>query len=474
MSADSERTESQAASADCPLSAREQTRNLLLYAANVTLIYVGAPVLYVGLVQASLCEKLGASRTVSNLPSTLYFWMTMLPIVVAWYFCAVRHLKPVLVVAYLISAVTGAMVVASLLQTTPVGIGKALLGINRWLPQYFQLPADWVVPAVLMHSAVLGGALVTVSTYQWEMIGRGVSQSRRGQALALAFGVGPILAFGSSLASQQILTQMPYPRNYAVLFAVTVPLMFLGAYFSTLFVVPAPTVEIARAPLIAGGSMRERLGRLFTETVGDFLSYRPLLFAAIAMMLVGSGYNIITNISLFTKEALGEQAEQYVGIQNAIRFGVKSAGGLLLGWLLTRTHPRAGLMVTGAFCLASVLWVLGSSGKWFLLSFGLMGVGELFGVYYPNYILSCSAKARMRRNMAFTSMLNMPLGVIAIVYGLLADNYGSRASFFLAIALLVLTLLLVQFGLPARPQPSEPEPDLSPAAAEKNALPAGT
>lgn len=473
MSADSERKETQPASADCPLSHADQTRNLLLYAANVTLIYVGAPVLYVGLLQASLCEKLGATKTVANLPSTLYFWMTILPIVVAWYFCAVRHLKPVLVAAYLISAVTGAMVVGCLLQTTPEGIGKALLGANGWLPKDFQLPADWVVPAVLMHSAVLGGALVTVSTYQWEMIGRGVSQSRRGQALALAFGIGPILAFGSSLASQQILTQIAYPHNYAALFAITVPLMIVGAYFSTLFVVPAPTVEIARVAL-AGGSLRERLGRLFTETVGDFFSYRPLLFAAIAMMLVGSGYNIITNISLFTKEALGEQAEQYVGIQNAIRFGVKSAGGLLLGWLLTRTHPRAGLMVTGAFCLASVLWVLGSSGKWFLLSFGLMGVGELFGVYYPNYILSCSAKARMRRNMAFTSMLNMPLGVIAIVYGLLADNYGLRASFHLAIALLGATLLLVQFGLPARPKPSEPEPDVPETVAEKDALPAGT
>ena len=105
MSADSERQNGSppaSAHADCPLSHAEQTRNLLIYGINVTLVYLGAPVLYVGLTQASLCDKLGASKTVSNLPSTLYFWMTPLPIVVAWYFCAVRHLKPVLVVTYVV------------------------------------------------------------------------------------------------------------------------------------------------------------------------------------------------------------------------------------------------------------------------------------------------------------------------------------------------------------------------------------
>src|SRR4051812_34466705 len=47
---------------DCPLSAREQTRNLVLYGINVTLVYLAAPVVYVGLMQAALLEKLGASK----------------------------------------------------------------------------------------------------------------------------------------------------------------------------------------------------------------------------------------------------------------------------------------------------------------------------------------------------------------------------------------------------------------------------
>jgi len=42
--------------ADYPLSDRDQTHNLVLYASNISLIYLSAPVLYVGIVQAALCE----------------------------------------------------------------------------------------------------------------------------------------------------------------------------------------------------------------------------------------------------------------------------------------------------------------------------------------------------------------------------------------------------------------------------------
>src|SRR5262249_28148536 len=137
--------------------------------------------------------------------------------------------------------------------------------------------------------------------------------------------------------------------------------------------------------------------------------------------------------------------------------------GLLLGWLLLRTHPKAGLLVTAAFCLASVVWALLVPGTWFLLSFGLMGAGELWGVYYPNYILCCSAKDKMRRNMAFTSMLNMPSGFTPVLYGFIVkrvgdasgdEKLGFQVSFVVAIGLLIATLLVVLLLLPTRPKPS--------------------
>src|SRR4051794_4332491 len=93
---------------DCPLSQGEQTRNLVLFSVNKALIYLGAPVLYIGLTQAALCKSLGANATLANLPSTVYKAMTPFPIFVAWYFCTTRALKPLLITAYLAIAATSA------------------------------------------------------------------------------------------------------------------------------------------------------------------------------------------------------------------------------------------------------------------------------------------------------------------------------------------------------------------------------
>ena len=56
---------------DCPLSRAQQTRNILLYASIIALVYLGAPVLYVGMTQASLLDRLGHSKSVSNVPMSV-------------------------------------------------------------------------------------------------------------------------------------------------------------------------------------------------------------------------------------------------------------------------------------------------------------------------------------------------------------------------------------------------------------------
>ena len=49
-----------------------ERRNGLIFIWTQLLIYFSAPVLYVGVVQAAFLDKLGASATVANLPSSTY------------------------------------------------------------------------------------------------------------------------------------------------------------------------------------------------------------------------------------------------------------------------------------------------------------------------------------------------------------------------------------------------------------------
>src|SRR5262249_46681041 len=134
-----------------------------------------------------------------------------------------------------------------------------------------------------------------------------------------------------------------FPYNFAVLFATTVPILLVAAFLSTWFVVPHPPIEVARKPFFSG----------VFGGFGEFISYRLILIAALAMILVTAGYNILQNISLYTKVVTGERGQNLVGYQNSLRFGFKVVAGLLLGWLLTKTNPRAGMLLTTLFCLMS-------------------------------------------------------------------------------------------------------------------------
>jgi MFS family permease len=499
------------------LPAGQQTRNVLLYAANVALIYLASPVTYVGLVHGALLKRLDYSNTVANLPASVYNWATPLPVLVVWYFPRIRQLKPLIIGSYLAIALIGAVVTVAV-----------------WL-----LDRAWVLAALVAHAAVLGCALGVWATCQWEILGRGVSATRRGQAFALAFGAGPILAVIASLVSQLVLppppkekdlseqarknviaattlalqqqpltaaacssyfltvpkrstgdeksaesedgqgderdspsllpsVAVPYRWNFASLFAASIPIMALGAFLSSRFIVPHPGIEVPRQPFRSG----------ILGGFGEFFGYRLILLATIGYILVYSGNMVMTNISLFTKVAIGRPAEEYAGLQLALRFGFKIVAGFFLGWLLMRTNPKTLLMVTAGLTLAGVAWALGAPGKWFLISFGILGAGELFGVYYPNYILGCSEKSNMRRNMAFTSLVVVFTGFPPLLYGFISDTlgkpdkkFGFQASFVMAMLLLVAAMILVLLTLPAQPRPRESDsesPQLAPTSAKED------
>ena len=228
------------------------------------------------------------------------------------------------------------------------------------------------------------------------------------------------------------------------------PILGLASGLSTLYRIPSPIHEPPRSSLLAG------LG----SSLRQFLGYRPIILATLAYILVYSGFMVINNVTLNTHQALEEPPEQSAGLQLALRFSFKIAAGFGLGWLLVWTNPRTLLITTAAIIAAGVGLALFATGSWYLLCFGLLGAGELFGAYYPNYILGCTPKSRMRTNMALTSLLIAPVGFSAVIYGSVSDTLGAhdkklgmQASFLLALALLAIAVILVRVALPAVPRP---------------------
>jgi predicted MFS family arabinose efflux permease len=273
--------------------------------------------------------------------------------------------------------------------------------------------------------------------------------------LGFSFGIGPITACAGSLLQQMLLSKEPitgctfgmlFPDGYIALFAGTVPVMAACVLLGAVFVVPLPQDERA-----ASSPMAEIVSGL-----RQFVSSKPVLFGAVAYVLVYSGGNaIFNNVSLHAKEVLGEVSPDTVGIQQFLRFGFKAVAGGLLGWLLAKTHPKATLLATTAILLAGLAWALTASGWCYLLSTGLLGAGELFGAYFPNYITSASAKPHVRANIAYLNLLGALVGFASLIFGQISDRWGRVASFYAAAGVLGFAMLLIVFALPARPLPNE-------------------
>jgi MFS family permease len=465
-----------------------QRRNLLLFAACVAMQYLAAPVIYVGITQSSLLDKLGANATIANLPAASFFVMATLVALVAWYKPRVIDLKPVLVWCYLLA-----------------GLTSALLGLVLISP----LENDLKIYCVILQSGITGATIPTAIAFIWEVLGRGTRESERGLALGLAYGLGPVLAALGSLGSQLILAgkleifafslEIPvldFPGNFALLFLIEAPVMVVAAVLASRFVIEIPEQEEpGRKPfaevqdlfvgvLASIGAMVCVLLEyslvayalmgistlLFAYHFRDLLSSRLLRLAIIVTVLVYIGNIIPSNMALFSKDVLGVDPDQTAGYQNAMRFGFKAIAGLMLGWILTRSNARSGVLVTSGLYVMALVWAIFASSGMYLFAFGIFGAGELVGVYAPNYILSASRKSQMRRSMVLMNLLMAPVGQLGPVFGKIADSIrekgitafgessealGFKVSFAVCALVIVLGILVAVVWLPGNPSPAD-------------------
>lgn len=416
---------------DCPLSVGLQYRNIACYVLYWCVFYLCSPITYIGITHSNLLTKLGNNDTISNLPSAVYQWLTVVPIITAWFFSRPKFLKPIMLISLGLMSGTTALVAASL---------------------WYEFSASFRTILVIAHGATFGACNGVLLTGLWDSLRRGVSTSRRGMALGYTFGCGPLFACVGSLLQDAafdgrilgISLGLSYPLNYMVLFAGVAPLLLLAGVTMVLFTIPPDSDDSTNATPLT----EIRAG------LKQFLSNRSIWFVVLIYVIVYSGGNaIFSNVSLHANDILGKVSDT-MGIQSFLRFGCKAVAGGLLGYLLSRSNPRATLIATTATLLLGMTWALNTTGWWFMATFGLLGAGELFGAYFPNYLATASPKKFVRINMAYLSLLSVLIGFSSVLFGLISDYYGRIASFYTSAAMLAVALAMILF-LPAKPTPDE-------------------
>ena len=249
-------------------------RNGLIFIWTQLLVYLAAPVLYVGVVQAAFCDKLGASATVANLPSSTYALGAVSPIICAWFFPA-RLEKVIVGRAF-------AIVAASMLLVCFV--------------VFFPAP-NWLRITVVIGQGMIIGILNSITNmFLFKCLARGTTEQGRTWALKYAFGFGPVTAVAGSLAAQLLLSGkipgVPYPYNFGVLYAVALPCTVLCARLASRFRI----VDVAELP-------RSPFWSYLMESAKAFVLDRRLIVAWLAFFLWFCTYGTMTNLSRSTRES---------------------------------------------------------------------------------------------------------------------------------------------------------------------------
>lgn len=378
------------------------------------LIYFSAPVFYVGVVQAAFCDRLGASVTVANLPSAAYLLGGIFPIFCAWLVPARLERKAM--------AWCSAIAAASMF----------LVCVVVFVPA----PAWLRISTVIGQGLLLGISSTVTNVYLFKCLARGTTESGRAWALKFGFGLGPVAAVAGSLVAQQVLTDrlpgLEHPHSFGVLYLIAFPCLAACAWLSGRLqlrtAVPEPgtpfftyIADCARALF--------RDSRLAAAVGGFFLWYVTL--------------GTLTDLSLYTRVAVGRSPLELAGLVMALRFGCKALAGFGVGALAQRYGPRSAMIATVVLVGLGALWPFLVSGPLYMATFGLMGAGELGGVYFANYVIAISTPSSTTRNLALLLLVG-PLSSAALaLHGRLTDVYGFHASFGLGVISAVLAWLLL-------------------------------
>jgi len=404
------------------ISAEMDRRNARVFSLSYVLMFFAAPLLYVGVVQAALCDKLGASSTVANLPASAYLLGCVAPIFLTWLVPA-RFDRRVVVCANATTASLLVMVFASLVL--PLG--------------------STVRIAVLVGQGLFQGLSSSVSlVYQFQCLGRGTTLEGRARALKFAYGLGPLAAVLGSLGAQFVLgngiPSLRYPYDFALLYLLAIPCMVGVAWVSARYDL-APIEQLRSS---------ESSPKQLVKGLLSYVTDRQLVRLWLAYFFWFCALNLITNLSLFTKVAVGRDPKEFSGVIMALRFGFKAAAGFVLPAMGLRFGVRAPLTATVLLMVAATLWGWSVPGHLFLIAFGLMGAGELGGGYFPNYAIAISSPLNGSRNLALLN-LAIPAGSITpALYGRITDAYGFYASFGVGLAVGLISLYLV-LTLPSGP-----------------------
>ncbi|MDX1663320.1 MAG: MFS transporter [Candidatus Promineifilaceae bacterium] len=323
-----------------------------------------------------------------------------------------------------------------------VNLGFFTERLPLWLMPLAALLA-LVSPAVALALLLLAyawhavGAGLIATAWQ-ELIARCFPVVQRGRFLGLSTFIGTGAGALGGFLSSWLLETMPFPQNFALVFAIAAGAISLSWLFLAL--VREPVQQPRDLPA-------DR--RAFRTDLGNILrrdrNFRRFLLGRALLALAGMGQGFLA-VAAVQRWALSDGA---AGLFTAAMLGGQTAGTLLFGLLADRFGHKLSLELSALAALAAYLlaW-LAPDPRWFYAVFALLGL--LLGGVLVSGILVVLEFAPAGRRPTYVGLANTGVGVVGVTAPLVGAGLaalGFDLLFVLSAAAALASLLVLRFAV---------------------------
>jgi MFS family permease len=251
----------------------------------------------------------------------------------------------------------------------------------------------------------LGGGMVATAWH--DMIARCFPVERRGRFWGLTSFLSAGAATAGAALSAWLLSRLPFPNNFAVLFG-------LAAVFITVsWAFLALTREPEQPGKVRSAGSPSFLSQLPSLVAND-RNYRNFLAARLLLAVGQMGLGFVT-VAAVRRWAVADSA---VGIYTAAMSLGQTGATLLLGFLTDRFGHKFALELGAlAFGAAFLLAWLAPAPGWYYLVLALLGVG--LGAMMISGVLIVMEFAEPIRRPTYVGLTNTSVGLVSIIVPLI-------------------------------------------------------
>lgn len=308
------------------------------------------------------------------------------------------------------------------------GIATALLAQTQ--PQLLVA----VILLCFLVSTLSGG--LTLPAF-FDLIAATVRSDRRGTLTAIRSGVSYILGIGGGFAVKGILSEVPYPWNYTMLYGIATVLFALNLFLFS-------KIREPRGMYVPKDSDTHILREIYA-VLADNPGFRWFVVAK-SLLALSLATCAFFPVYLVHKFSLGYSASGTFAIIAGFTYLIINP---LLGWLGDRKGYRL-VMIGGALTLlASGLLGLSGTGTW--AAFGLIAaaaIGRTVSLLSWNFEMDFAPQGSIP---VFVSASGAVLGIIApvgLLAGFLASRFGYGAVFGMTAVTASLSLIVMLLRVP--------------------------